>query len=185
MAEQKDIMQAQRGTVGAIDRFASAPPGHSLTQDNSRWAWGRPPQDVDPDKVVGKLLDQLERPRQRGELIKLLVVGVSVESIVEGMIIQGFQEGRFTPDVGLIIKAPLAFYIAEMAEDEGIPYRLFENSDEMERGEMDDRTFFSMMRSNNPRMFTYVKESMNKAIREGMAPQAPAEQNFLNREDSE
>jgi hypothetical protein len=118
-------------------------------------------------------------------MMKLLVVGVSIEAIVEGIIIQGFQEGRFTPDVGLLIKGPLAFYIAEMAEEEGVPYRLFENSNAFEEDEMDDRTFFDMMRRNNPRMFTIVKENLNAAIREGMSPKPPAEENFLNREDSE
>jgi len=180
MATQKDMMQAQRGSVESIDRFAAAPPGHSLTQDNSRWAWGRPPQEVDPDKIMGTILDRLEKPKQKQELLKLLVVGVSVEVIVEGMIIQGFQEGRFTPDVGLLIKGPLAFYIANMAEEENIPYRLFENANEFEKNEMDDETFFSMMRDNNPRMFTYIRENINQSIRKGMAPRPPKEENFLN-----
>ena len=58
-------------------------------------------------------------------LVKLLLAGVSVEVIVEGYLFQAFQEGRFTPDVGLLIKAPLAFYIASIAEDANIPYRFF------------------------------------------------------------
>ena len=185
MAIDKDLIQAQRGSVEAIDRFASAPPGHSLTQDNSRWAWGRPPQDVDPSAVFEKILDRIEQPQQKQELMKLLVVGVSVEVMVEGMIIQGFQEGRFTPDVGLLIKGPLAFYIAEMAEEEGIPYRLFENANEFEKNEMDDQTFFNMMKENNPRMFSAIRENLNASIRKGMAPRPPEEQNFLNRKDED
>lgn len=185
MATDKDLIQGQRGSVEAIDRFASAPPGHSLTQDNSRWAWGRPPQDVDPTIVFEKILDRLEQPQQKQELMKLLVVGVSVEVIVEGMIIQGFQEGRFTPDVGLLVKGPLAFYIAEMAEEEGVPYRLFENSNEFEKNEMDDKTFFNMMKDNNPRMFAAIKENLNASIRKGMTPRPPEEQNFLNRKDED
>ncbi len=185
MATEKDLMQAQKGSIESIDRFSAPPPGHSLTQDNSRWAWGRPPQDVDPTVVFEKVLDNIEKPQRFQEMMKMLVVGVSIEALVEGIIIQGFQEGRFTPDVGLLIKGPLAFYIAEMAEEEGVPYRLFENSNAFEEDEMDDRTFFDMMRQNNPRMFTIVKENLNAAIREGMSPKPPAEENFLNREDSE
>jgi len=185
MLTKKDMVASQRGSIEDVDMFAAAPPGHSLTQDNSRWAWGRPPQDVDPDVVFEKLLDRLEQPKQKQELMKLLVVGVSVEVVVEGMIIQGFQEGRFTPDVGLLIKGPLAFYIAEMAEEENIPYRLFENSNEFEKDEMDDQTFFNMMQENNPRMFASIKENLNAAIRAGVAPRPPEEQNFLNRKDKD
>jgi hypothetical protein len=48
---------------------------------------------------------------------------------------------------------------------------------------MDDRTFFRMMKDNNPQMFAYVQENMNAEIRKGSRPR-PAE-NFLNRKDDE
>ena len=51
-----DANMAPVGSVEAKDDFAIAPPGHSLTQDNSKWAWGRPPQDVDPEIVLEKAI---------------------------------------------------------------------------------------------------------------------------------
>jgi hypothetical protein len=45
--------------------------------------------------------------------------------------------------------------------------------------EMDDATFFSMMRDNNPAMFAYVSETINEGIRQGRMPQAPREENFM------
>ena len=86
------------------------------------------------------------------------MIGASVEALVEGYIIQNFQEGNFTPDVGLLIKGPLAMVIAGMAEEEGIPYRFFERDDELEKDEMDDETFFRMMKRNNPQMFAVISE---------------------------
>jgi hypothetical protein len=118
-------------------------------------------------------------------MFKMLIVGASVETLVEGYIFQGFQEGRFTPDVGMLIKGPLALYIANMAEEENIPYRFFENDDALTEGEMDDETFFRMMRQNNPRMFEYVRETVNEGIRRGYAPDAPKEDNFLAMEKKE
>jgi hypothetical protein len=44
---------------------------------------------------------------------------------------------------------------------------------------MDDATFFTMMRQNNPAMFAYVSESINEGIRKGRSPQPPAEENFM------
>ncbi|MAL44379.1 MAG: hypothetical protein CME98_10260 [Hyphomonas sp.] len=171
------------GTIEAKDPFATAPPGHSLTLDNSRWPWGQPPRHVDPEVVLQEAVDALEQPRQQTELMKLLMVGVSVEALVEGYLIQGFQEGRFTPDVAVLIKGPLALTIAGMAEEEGIPYRFFENNDELASDEMDDRTFFSMMKENNPQMFAVIKEKMNEDIRRGAIPQAPEPENFMNMMD--
>ena len=172
-----------RGSIEAKDPFASAPPGHSLTEDISKWAWGKPPQDSDPEVVIQKAINSLKQPMVKEEMMKLLMVGVSVEVMVEGYILQGFQDGKFNPDVGLLIKGPLSLYIANMAEEEGIPYRVFENADALEEGKMDDKTFFRMMQQNNPEMFTYVQETINAGIRKGMMPSAPEEESFVEKRE--
>lgn len=175
-----------RGSVEAADPFAYAPPGHSLTQDNSRWPWGKPPRDVDPEVALSRALDGLEKPRVKEELMKLLMVGVSVEVLVEGFLLQSFQEGKFSPDVAVLIKPVLALMIAEMAEDSNIPFRMFENENAGQENVMDERSFYAMMRDNNPSMFAFVREKVNEQIRMGNAPQEPEEQNFLSmKEDKE
>ena len=177
-----DPSQAPRGSIEAKDPFATAPPGYGLTSDNQQWPWGSPPQIVDPQEALQSAITKLNRKKNKRELMKLLIVGASVEVLVEGYIFQAFSQGEFTPDVGLLIKGPLAMVIAGMAEDEGIPYRFFENDNELEKDEMDDETFFRMMRQNNPRMFEYVRETLNEGIRRGYAPEAPKEENFLSME---
>jgi len=123
---------------GLGDRFASAPPGFSLTQDNAQWPWGQPARFADPDKALEDTLKRTFKPKNKQELFKLLMVGVSIEVIVEGIIFQGFQEGLFTPDVGMLMKPSLALVIADEAEEENIPYRMFENDDAETEGEMDE-----------------------------------------------
>ena len=172
-------MQPMRGSVEAKDEFAVAPPGHSLTTDNTRWSWGNAPVDVDPEIVLTKAISSLKKPKVRNEMIKLLIGGVSVETMIEGYILQGFHDGRFTPDVGLLIKPALATVVAGMAEEDGVPYRMFENKDAGEEDTMDDKTFFKMIKTNNPRMFAFIKENVNQSIREG---NKPLEENFLNAE---
>ena len=180
MEMEIEEQDAPVGSIEAKDDFAVAPPGHSLTEDNSKWAWGKPPQDVDPEIVLEKAIKGLKNKKTQQEMQKLLFAGVSVETMVEGYIFQGFQEGKFTPDVGLLIKAPLAIVIADMAEQNSIPYRMFENNDAGQEGVMDDKTFFRMIKTNNPRMFEYIRESVNQSIREGNEPQPEDEENFLN-----
>ena len=172
-------MQAPVGSIEAKDPFAVAPPGHSLTQDNSRWAWGKPPQITDPEEALEVAISSLQRPKVRDEMFKLLYTGVSIEVMVEGYVLQAFHDGKFMPDVGLLIQPPLGMYIAHMAEEAGIPYRLFENEDAGTEGQMDDKTFFSMMKQNNPRMFEFIRENVNESIREGNMPSEPKEENFM------
>jgi len=72
-----------------------------------------------------------------------------------------------------------------MAEEANVPYRFFENDDVFEENKMDDKTFFRMLKENNPNMFAYVQEQVNRAIRKGMGPKPPEEENFLNAEKGE
>jgi hypothetical protein len=167
------------GTVDNIDPFAAPPPGHSLTQDNSKWSWGQPPKHTDPDDALEAVIEQMSKPRSQQEMFKLMMVGISVEVIVEGLIVQGFQQGAFSLDTGMLLKPPLGILIADMAEQEGIPYRLFEKDDPESEGEMDDETFFRMMKDNNPKMYSYIQENLNAAIRAGTTPQEPEERGFL------
>jgi len=176
---------APAGSVEAKDPFAVAPPGHSLTEDNSKWAWGRPPQITDPEEALDGAIKALQRPKLRDEMFKLLYTGVAIEVLVEGYVMQSFQEGKFTPDVGLLIRPPLGMYLAHMAEEAGIPYRLFENDDAGKENEMDDKTFFTMMRDNNPRMFEFIRENVNESIREGNVPSEPTEENFITMDTPE
>ena len=172
-------MEAPVGSIEAKDPFAVAPPGHSLTEDNSKWAWGKPPQIVDPEQALEGAIASLQRPKVRDEMFKLLYTGVSIEVMVEGYVLQAFHDGKFMPDVGMLIKPPLGLYVAHMAEEAGIPYRLFENEDADTEGQMDDETFFSMMKDNNPRMFEFIRENVNESIRQGNIPSEPTEENFM------
>ena len=181
----EEEFRPQAGTIEAKDSFAMAPPGHSLTIDNERWPWGKPQEQVDPQTVLDRAVDSLDVPHVREEMMKLLMVGASVEALVEGYVFQAFQEGGFSPDIGLLIKGPLALYIASVAEDENIPFRMFENEDALTKDEMDDATFFRMMRQNNPAMFAYVRETINEGIRRGEAPKLPEEENFMTMKKKE
>ena len=182
---ETDAQILGRGSVHNIDPFAYAPPGHSLTQDNSRWPWGKPPRDVDPEAALSRVLDGLEKPDVKEEMLKLLMVGISVEVLVEGFLLQGFQEGKFTPDVAVLMKPIIALTIGDMADDANIPFRMFENNDAGQEGKMDDGTFFSMMKDNNPRMFEYVREKVNAQIRQGDAPREPEQETCLNMKGDE
>ena len=118
-------------------------------------------------------------------MLKILMTGASVEALVEGYLFEQFQKGEFMPDVGLLIKGPLAMYLANMAEEEGVLYRFFENNDEFDKGTMDDETFFRMMKRNNPSMFSFIKEEINRGIREGTMPEEVTEENFLSQREAE
>ena len=156
---------AEKGSIEATDPFSKAPPGFALTVDNGNLPFGRPPDEVDPEKILENAIAFFDEPLNKDRFRKLLVAGLSVETLIEGFIIGGFQEGRFSLDAGLLVKAPLAMYMANIAEEEMLPYKLFEKDDALDEAGMADEDFLKLMKANNPTMFSKLKEALNANIR--------------------
>jgi len=164
---QSNKPMPEKGSLEATDPFSKAPPGYALTVDNGNLPFGSPPETVDPEEVLETAIKFMENPRNNDQVKKLLIAGVSIETLVEGFIINGFQEGKFSLDAGLLVKAPLALYMADMAEEEMLPYKLFENDDALDKGGMDDEDFLKLMKVNNPAMFSQLQEVINQELRKG------------------
>ena len=80
------------------------------------------------------------------------------------------------------MKGPLGMYIASIADEQGVPFRLFENENVFEEEEIDDEHVLKVMKSNNPSMFKLLQERTREAIREGK--KVPDSESFLDRERS-
>ena len=158
--------EVRRGAIESRDRFAGAPPGISLTTDNTRWPWGNPPQEVDVDTVIDEATGRVENDDVfRDELFKLLFAGISIEHIVEAWVIDGFESGKFSLDVGLLAKGPLALYIAYSADQADVPYRMFERDNPEADERMDNEDFLRVLKTNNPSMFAKLREGVNETTR--------------------
>ena len=59
------------------------------------------------------------QPVNKENMLKLLLAGVSVESLIEGWVYAGFESGEYSLDTALLLKGPLAIVMANMAEEEG------------------------------------------------------------------
>ena len=62
-----------------LDMFAGAPAGLSLTEDSSKYPWGNPPRESDPDKALTIMIDRLDDPTTKENMSKLLLAGISIE----------------------------------------------------------------------------------------------------------
>jgi len=167
-----------------FDMMAAPPPGHSLTQDNTNQPWGNPPKHATPEAAMQKAIDSLDEPTTKENLMNLLLAGVSVESLIEGFIYAGFEKGTFSLDVGVMMKGPLALYMAGMAEKSGVPYRFFENDNALEENKLENKEIFKIMKKNNPSMFNFMREELNKAIRTGGATKEVTDRGFLSMDNS-
>lgn len=193
MFRGSDKQDVSRGAIESRDPFAAAPPGISLTTDNQNWPWGNPPEEVDVDIILENATAKIDEDEIfREEMFKLLVAGISVEHMVEAWLMNGFETGKFSLDAGLLAKGPLAVYIAYTAEQNNVPYRMFEQEDPTADSRMDNVEYLRLLKANNPKMFSAMREELNKTIRDGDAKieaaiaqpsaPAPAPEGFMNEE---
>lgn len=157
-----------------LDNFHNAPPGISLTQPPGQWQWEKPPRFTRPIDAVDFITSKFKNPDIKENYIKMMMAGISVEEIVTSITKGGFATGNFSPDVAEIIKNPLAFFFLGMADDYGIPVRLYRgkfNSNEKQADEMiDDDTLLSLMRRRNPQLYAIYKEKEIERMERDMRP---------------
>jgi len=159
--------------VAYLDDFHRAPPGVSLTQEPGKWQWEKPPKFTRPIDAVDFITAKFKNPDVKENYVKMMMAGISVEEIVTSLTKGGFVTGHFTPDVAEIIKTPIAFFILGIAEDYGLPVRLYRagTSPEKPREEIvDDDTLLNLMRRRNPQLYAIYKEKEIQRMERDMRP---------------
>ena len=101
-------------------QFQRPIPGQSLTTEPGSRPWEKPPKFTDPDEVMDYFMDKLTQPKNANRVYSLLESGVEVEAISSPMVMAGFVEGMYSPDVALLVAGPLAGFVKIMGEDAGI-----------------------------------------------------------------
>ena len=142
----------------------AAPPGHSLTDEPGKWPWERPPQYANPDEALDFVLDKLEEPTRRKDIMRMLVAGISIQELVSQIAFKGFMQGAYSPDVAELIKPSIGIYLYREALEEGFEPRMMVDEDEengVQKGEVDDVSFFRIMKERNPELFQAMNEQIN------------------------
>lgn len=77
--------------------------GQSLTDLPGNNKWEHPPQYTDVEKASEDIWDLLHEQEKLEQILLLLRAGVSIEALTKGVLFSGFVEGKFTPDLALLL----------------------------------------------------------------------------------
>jgi len=141
----------------------SAPPGHSLTGEQGKWAWEQPSRFSDPNDAIDFITEKLDETVPQEDMLKMMTAGITIEEIVNQISFKGFMQGAFNPDVAELIKPALAMYLMKLSIDNGFTPRLF--IQEEPEPEVNDQRFFSIMKERNPELFNAMNEQINRGVR--------------------
>ena len=123
--------------MGGITPFERPVAGQSLTNDpDSKYPWEKPPEFTEVQGAIMSILaDSYEK--ETYEMVALSIAdGMPVGDLASMILQAGFQEGKWNPDLMLMLVEPLIFVLMSLAEKAGIEYRIDSEDDD------DDDTMF-------------------------------------------
>lgn len=120
-----------------IEEFASRTdrpiPGQSLTQDpENPSAYEKPPQITSREEGINYFMETVLDEEAYPAIMDALEQGVPVMDLVQGMLMNAFEEGVINPDLMLMLAEPLAYLLLGLAERQGIRARIVYDSDDPE-----------------------------------------------------
>jgi len=146
------------------DPFRRPIPLQSLTDETGQWMWNRPPEYADVDDFVDAIEEKLTtNETARDDILDMLMIGATVEDVVNTLALAAFSQGKITPDAAEIAKVPLAAMILQMAIDKEIPVKIFSDFPEDREYEKDVEKL-SLMSQVNPEGFKALEEGLNQEV---------------------
>ena len=100
-----------------------AVPGQSLTVAKGEYNWEQPPMHTNPDSAMAEILDKISKPETMGRLFSLLENDITVVALVDAIVLTGFAQGRFNPNVAELIKPDLREFVMLLADKADIKYK--------------------------------------------------------------
>ncbi len=129
----KNIEMAESYESSGVDLFEAPIPGASLTSDpeNPR-AWETPPEYTTQEKALKNIFTNITEEENHARLLNSLRDGIDIESIVQVLLFKGFQEGKWSPDLMLLLIEPLVYIVMWIADQAGIDAQISADGDDWE-----------------------------------------------------
>ena len=83
--------------------FDAPIPGQSLTDTPGNSPWEHPPEYTDVEKASEYIWDKIHEKNLLEQIITFLENDIPVEAIVRMILFSGFSEGKWTPDLAILL----------------------------------------------------------------------------------
>ena len=111
-------------------------PGQSLTSDPSDPApYEKPPKYTSIHEASEDIFEGLIEEQTYLEILNLLTDNVPVMDIVQALLFTGFKEGKWNPDLMLMLAEPVAYMLLALAERAGIDPKIYQGEEDDEAEE--------------------------------------------------
>jgi hypothetical protein len=133
-----EVQEAYHNVRSSLDRPI---PGQSLTNDpNNPYPFEQAPEYTERTEALEYLFKSFIAEDSFKHILTLIRQGIPIMSLTEIFLFKGFSEGKWNPDLMLMLAEPTAYMLMALAERSGIDYIVTKPDDE-DRAEADEEQF--------------------------------------------
>tara|TARA_R100000654_G_scaffold11993_2_gene26053 strand:+ start:723 stop:1322 length:600 start_codon:yes stop_codon:yes gene_type:complete len=156
--------------IDALVNSSRPIPGQSLTDSPEQsYPWESPPEYTNFNEAFNYLAEELMEEETFVSLTVAMGQGVPVSDITLQLLQRGFQEGKWNPDMFMMLIEPTMYLLIALAEKAGIEPRLY--GDEEDDLDEDDEDEVASMRAKNIADLTEEKVGEATKAPSGVLPQ--------------
>ncbi len=153
-------------------------PGQSLVNDPAQpYPWERPPEFTNPKQALDYMVSLLMQPEAMKNIVQSLAKGAAVADIAMVSLYAKFTEGKFNPDVLMLLAEPIMYIIMAIGEEANIKYNIEDSNDLDELDDEDYEEEFNQQINEFRTVFEDIKKGTIKQkiepekIKSGVVPQ--------------
>jgi len=106
-------------------------PGESLTEDpEAPQPYTSTTEFSVPQEAIDYIFDEMTQEENYSSIIQSLLDGTTVMELTRLILFSGFNEGKFNPDLMVILIEPTAYLIMGLAERAGVEYTVMADDEE-------------------------------------------------------
>jgi len=130
MAIEQNVQYEEAG-LEALGRMQRPIPGESLMNDpENPQPFEGPPEFTDMREALDYILQGLLQEDTYISIVSSVNDGVPISDIVQQLLYVGFTEGKWNPDMVLILVEPLMYMIMALCEKAGVQYTIYRGEDQ-------------------------------------------------------
>ena len=112
--------------MGGRTPFERPVPGQSLTNDtDTKYPWEQPPIYTDSETAIMSIVADSYEKETYTMLVLSMADGMPVGDLAAMILQAGFNEGKWNPDLMLLLIEPTMYILAAIAEQCGVDYLLY------------------------------------------------------------
>ena len=143
-------------------------PGQGLTNDpDNPWPWEKPPEITNLEDGVQYVFGRLIEPEAYSSIMNVIDDGTPLMDVTQGILFKGFTEGKWNPDLMMLLAEPTAYMLMALAERADIDFKVYRGEEE---DDDDEATLFNV-EVDKQKLKELRSVSGAKDIPKGMIPQ--------------